>query len=1110
MAYDAHQNYRPPPRQYYDQGGYDNAPYNDGYGQAQQYDGYGYDEGYQNGYYDDGYGGYSGGYGGGYQQQQGPPPRQNGPPAGYGRMNGGPPPQNYGQGPPPGGAPRGRGGGPAPAPRGRGGYGPPPGRGGYGGPAPRGPPQGGRPPQDYAPSGDPMGRGRPPPQNAPPRGARARKHTALQTVEYSVDSQTANRPRSPEAMGFDNPFPVFPNNKTPPRSKARMAKDNTANETMKNAPPPNGDPYRKAPRKMSKASDGPRPSLDSSRPNMPGYGRGPDQFDYPPPPQRSHTAKPEASIGGFRMPFGSPEQPRSIQRSQTMPQNYQEEYEQPWQEPGPVPGHYGANPDNYGQRPTTAGGERRVPPPQKAQAPTPYAPLKYQPDKRDTVEDVVDHYYNNQHGHDPRKPLSREDAIEAEMPDFDAIPQAPTHRRGLSFEEHLTGTTSPPAHQQNYPPPNPRGRSNSNFSQPLHRSRSQPDFNRGQDPNYIPELPADAPPVPQLPRSQTYNDQGGYGGYGQMPPPAHPGTSQGYGRGPPGQAYGGLPPNGMPPNGMPRGTPGPPGPGMHPYGGRPDQLQRNATDMSQSSDPGPNGRYNNGPPNQPLPDHRARGPPLQTNMGPRGPNMMSPADQRNMMSPVNNMKSPVNQRGNNVMSPAENRKVNPDALPHHATPVRPGLQQPGGQQAPQQAPQQAGKPIPIRQHNVTPNPDVPGGPSPSGSQRKARRGSDPITMDGLARLRNDAAARASDKDLQLRLAKKLVEAAAVLADEGGRADPKTRNKNRERYTMEAHKIVKKLAHNKHPESMFYMADSMGSGQLGFERSEKDAFSLYLEAAKLGHAQAAYRTAVCCEIGAEDGGGTRKDPVKAVQWYKRSAALGDTAAMYKMGMIQLKGLLNQPKAPQEAITWLKRAADHANEENPHALHELALLYSNKAGSRDAAADVVARDEQYAFNLFKKAAEFGYKFSQFRLGEAFEYGMLGCPIDTKKSIGWYTRAAAQEEHQSELALSGWYLTGSQGILEQSDTEAYLWARKAACADPPLPKAMFAMGYYTEVGIGCPRSLEEAKRWYGRAASYNFPKARERLEELKKGGAKAQKGRERLSRSNKEQHEENCVVM
>ena len=55
----------------------------------------------------------------------------------------------------------------------------------------------------------------------------------------------------------------------------------------------------------------------------------------------------------------------------------------------------------------------------------------------------------------------------------------------------------------------------------------------------------------------------------------------------------------------------------------------------------------------------------------------------------------------------------------------------------------------------------------------------------------------------------------------------------------------------------------------------------------------------------------------------------------------------------------------------------------------------------------------------------------------------------------------------MLEQSDMEAYLWARKAAQSEPPLAKAMFAMGYFTEQGIGCPKSLEEAKRWYGRAA-------------------------------------------
>ena len=338
----------------------------------------------------------------------------------------------------------------------------------------------------------------------------------------------------------------------------------------------------------------------------------------------------------------------------------------------------------------------------------------------------------------------------------------------------------------------------------------------------------------------------------------------------------------------------------------------------------------------------------------------------------------------------------------------------------------------------------------------------PVTHDELNRLRKTFKLTPQDQKTGLLLAKKLVEAASILADEGGRADTRTRNKNREKFIFEAHKIVKKLVSNGYPDAMFYLADCYGQGLLGLEVDTKEAFTLYQSAAKSGHAASAYRTAVCCEMGNEEGGGTRRDPLKAVQWYKRAAALGDTPAMYKMGMILLKGLLGQPKNIGEAVNMLKRAADRADEDNPHALHELGLLYETQTGN-----ERIIHDEAYALSLFNRAAELGYKFSQFRLGQAFEYGLLGCPIDARSSIAWYSRAAAQEEHQAELALSGWYLTGSQGILEQSDTEAYLWARKAVCAEPPLPKALFAMGYFTEVGIGCPRSLEEAKRWYGRAA-------------------------------------------
>jgi len=43
-----------------------------------------------------------------------------------------------------------------------------------------------------------------------------------------------------------------------------------------------------------------------------------------------------------------------------------------------------------------------------------------------------------------------------------------------------------------------------------------------------------------------------------------------------------------------------------------------------------------------------------------------------------------------------------------------------------------------------------------------------------------------------------------------------------------------------------------------------------------------------------------------------------------------------------------------------------------------------------------------------------------------------------------------------------------------------------------------------------AYKFPKAQERLEELKRGGSKVQMKRERLSRTNQKQQEENCSVM
>jgi TPR repeat protein len=214
-----------------------------------------------------------------------------------------------------------------------------------------------------------------------------------------------------------------------------------------------------------------------------------------------------------------------------------------------------------------------------------------------------------------------------------------------------------------------------------------------------------------------------------------------------------------------------------------------------------------------------------------------------------------------------------------------------------------------------------------------------------------------------------------------------------------------------------------------------AFALYVQASKQNHAAAAYRAAVCYEIGA----GPRKDYARAVQFYRKGAALGDVGAMYKLAIILLNGTMNIPKNEREGVTWLKHAAANADENHPEALHELAVVYEKGGVSS------VIVDEQYARELYTKAAQLGYAPSQFKLGYSYEYGTLTCEVDPRRSIAWYTRAAEQGHPEAELALSGWYLTGSEGVLKQDDTEAYLWAMKAA--EQGFAKAEYAVGYYSE---------------------------------------------------------------
>ncbi|PLW04722.1 hypothetical protein PCASD_25764 [Puccinia coronata f. sp. avenae] len=322
-----------------------------------------------------------------------------------------------------------------------------------------------------------------------------------------------------------------------------------------------------------------------------------------------------------------------------------------------------------------------------------------------------------------------------------------------------------------------------------------------------------------------------------------------------------------------------------------------------------------------------------------------------------------------------------------------------------------------------------------------------------------------------------------------------REKEKASLTQEALFLLQKLSNRGHVQSQFLLADcytkaigtgggvsSAGLQQLGsggpgsdlsndmaHKGSKQDydrAFPLFVLAAKHGHVEAMYRAGQCCEFGR----GTRKERDKALQFYRKAAIAQHPLAMYRLGLADLNGDLGQPRKPKDGVKWLKRAAELADSAHPNPLHELALLHERGLEH------VVFVDYDYAVELLARAAELGYAPSAYKLGECYEYGRMGCPQDAALSIHYYNIAAQQNHKEACFALTAWYLVGSPGVLPQSDTEAYLWAKKAAEAG--LAKAEYAVGYFTEVGVGTTRDEREAQRWFLSAAEHGDKRAKERL--------------------------------
>jgi TPR repeat protein len=109
-----------------------------------------------------------------------------------------------------------------------------------------------------------------------------------------------------------------------------------------------------------------------------------------------------------------------------------------------------------------------------------------------------------------------------------------------------------------------------------------------------------------------------------------------------------------------------------------------------------------------------------------------------------------------------------------------------------------------------------------------------------------------------------------------------------------------------------------------------------------------------------------------------------------------------------------------------------------------------------------------------------------------------------------LGGWYFIGSvdpssEFKLPQSDLEAFKWVKRAA--DRGLPRALFAMGYFSEKGIGQEvGSKEESDEFYKRAAEAGNEKAMKKF----KDNQKLFKAKSLKKKEEGKIKREKCVIM
>lgn len=264
-----------------------------------------------------------------------------------------------------------------------------------------------------------------------------------------------------------------------------------------------------------------------------------------------------------------------------------------------------------------------------------------------------------------------------------------------------------------------------------------------------------------------------------------------------------------------------------------------------------------------------------------------------------------------------------------------------------------------------------------------------------------------------------------------------------------------------PEAMIALGEMFLSGT-GVEKDEKKAFFFLSRCASQGHPRAQFMAA---EMQFE-GKGTARDIPAAMALYEKSAAQGYKPAIEKRDNIckavgsfynkALKAFKNG--SYEEAVRGYTIAAEMGHS---GAIANLGYCYQNGYGCK--------RDLKRALAYYRRAVMYGKSSARFNLGLCYMTNS-GVRFDASRAEDLLRgsghpeaeRLIAEMKERKEKKLIR-HLYSVASVLYRKGKVSEALALRTAAAGKGSKEAMCLIGCHYEFGMGAPRDMETARRFY-----------------------------------------------